>query len=135
MNAKTQKLPLTPRIQFTTTKSKQNLISSTKSRNRIINFIFLKKEQKKKNKRLPKFRKHFSKINPNPLPSSHLATILAMKSSYRIFPSDPTSTSLIHSSNSAGSSFSPMLVRMCRSSVTETKPVASLSSTLKASRS
>ncbi|KAJ7952450.1 hypothetical protein O6P43_024294 [Quillaja saponaria] len=58
-----------------------------------------------------------------------------MKSSYRIFPSDPTSTSLIHSSNSEGSSFSPMLVRMCRSSVTDTYPVESLSRTLKASQS
>jgi len=58
-----------------------------------------------------------------------------MKSSYRILPSDPTSTSRIHSSNSEGSSFSPMLVRMCRSSETETYPVESLSRTLNASRS
>ncbi|GKV53574.1 hypothetical protein SLEP1_g60093, partial [Rubroshorea leprosula] len=54
--------------------------------------------------------------------------------SYRIFPSDSTYTSRIYS-NSNGSSFSPMLVKMCLRSTTETNSVDSLSRTLNASRS
>ncbi|XBI00851.1 hypothetical protein VPH35_129765 [Triticum aestivum] len=50
-------------------------------------------------------------------------------------PSAATSTSRIHSSNSWGSSFSPMEVRTWRRSATETVPDASLSRTRKASRS